>query len=292
MSVLTRFADAAYTLRFLRLLTTDWKDMNAYKLGLIDENGKRIRKPKTNQEKSVYNFFHRLVFSLKRLLNKLPFGKTKLASYAAALWLIKEETGLEEEAIEKILNRIDIDIDHSINESVEDSKISVGFYKNDTPILDKTSGELIEDSVQIFVKKSEPVGKFFGVCIYEGINTKTNGKVMFTREEVSMKEEIANVTGDSPTMAMPAFPMAKSPEDENPHLFRRYKIFDMPREAFNKFQTGKVKFERWSKYLNLEDKNQKQVYDYAKKKPKSMIVLRDSTTGALLAIRKRTRNSD
>lgn len=291
MGLFLRTTDTVYALRFLRLLTTSWKDMNAYKLGIVDENGKRIRKPETSEEKSVYTYFHRLVFALKRLLNKLPFGKTKLASYAAALWLIKEETGMSEELISKLLNKIEIEVDQDIQESV-DEKIPVGLYESVSPVYVKKTGELIEEKLEIAIEKNDPVGKFLGISIYEGINTKTNEVVTLTKNDVKMKEEIANVTGDSPTMSMPSFPMARSPEDENPYLFRRYKIFDIPREAFNKFQTGKVKFERWSKYLNLEDKDQKQVYDYATKKPKSMIVLRDSTTGALLAIRNRSKNSD
>jgi hypothetical protein len=290
MGLFLRATDTVYALRFLRLLTTSWEDTNAFKKGIIDENGKRIRKPKTSDEKSVYTYFHRLVFSLKRMLNMIPFGQSKLASYAAALWLIKEESGMSEELISELLNKIEIDLDTSnIHESIEENLV-VGLYENKGLVYDKENGELIEKKIDFIVEKSSPIGNFKGIPIYEGINKETNQRITFTKDNVSMKEEISNVTGDSTTMAMP--PTAKSPEDENPHLFRRYKIFDIPREAFNKFQTGKIRFERWSKYLNLEDSNQKKIYDYATKKPKSMVVLRDSTTGALLAIRKRSKNSD
>ena len=72
MGILTRSADLVYTLRFLRLLTTPWEETGAYKLGIIDEDGKKIKKPTTSAEKEVYNTFHRLVFSIKRLINKIP----------------------------------------------------------------------------------------------------------------------------------------------------------------------------------------------------------------------------
>ena len=71
---------------------------------------------------------------------------------------------------------------------------------------------------------------------------------------------------------------------------KKYKDFDVPSEVFNKFATGRNKFERWSKYLNLQDENQKAIYDYARKNRSSLIVLRNSDTGALRAIRRKASN--
>ena len=96
---LLKGADFFYALRFLRLLTTQWKDTKAFELGIVDENGKKLKKPQGSEEKGAYTAFHRLVYNIKRLLNKLPFGKTKLASYATALFLIKEHTKLADETI-------------------------------------------------------------------------------------------------------------------------------------------------------------------------------------------------
>jgi len=80
--------------KFLRILTTPWENTDAFKLGIIDENGTILRKKRTLlkiEEKEAYTIMHRLVWKLKRLMEKVPFGKSRLASYAAALWLIKEE---------------------------------------------------------------------------------------------------------------------------------------------------------------------------------------------------------
>ena len=79
MGLFTRAADTFYAFRFLRLLTTPWTKMGAYKLGLIDAQGVVLRKPESSEERSKYNVFHKLVFNVKRLLNKLPFGKTTIA---------------------------------------------------------------------------------------------------------------------------------------------------------------------------------------------------------------------
>ena len=80
--------------KFLRILTTPFASTEAFKLGIIDEKGKILKKKsklKTIEEKEAYTMMHRLVWKLKRLMEKVPFGKSRLASYAAALWLIKED---------------------------------------------------------------------------------------------------------------------------------------------------------------------------------------------------------
>ena len=69
----------------------------------------------------------------------------------------------------------------------------------------------------------------------------------------------------------------------------KYKEFEVSNETFFKFRTGRTKFERWSKYLNLENANEKSIYDYYNKsRGKHVIVLRNEETGALRAIRPRS----
>ena len=85
--------DAFITFRFLKLLVTPFNKTEAFKLGIIDERGKVLRKYKTLEkieERNSYTILHRLVFNIKKLIEKLPGGKSRLASYAAALFLIKE----------------------------------------------------------------------------------------------------------------------------------------------------------------------------------------------------------
>jgi len=101
----------------IKKLVTPFDQTDAYKLGIIDKNGKVLRPRrtlKTFQEKQAYTVLDTLVFKLKRMLEQIPGGRSKLASYAAALWLIKEannhdffemnEDMLEEESMEFINN--------------------------------------------------------------------------------------------------------------------------------------------------------------------------------------------
>ena len=134
MGILTKATDTVYTLRFLRLLTTPWEETNAYKEGLIDDQGKKLRKPVTEKEKSVYNMFHRLVFNVKKLINKVPGGKSKIASYAAALLLLKENYSLSDTSLEKIVAESGIDILDFLSEDTAwyktpDGMLSPGIYK-------------------------------------------------------------------------------------------------------------------------------------------------------------------
>jgi hypothetical protein len=140
MGLLSRAGDLTYTLRFLRLLTTKFEDTTAYKLGLIDEKGKKLRSPKTNEEKSAYNAFHRLVFNLKKLLAKVPGGSSKFASYVSALFLIKEHLDLSDKSIEKIAAKAGIDPLGFLDEGTQwfvtdDGMLSPGSYKLTTDKL-------------------------------------------------------------------------------------------------------------------------------------------------------------
>lgn len=102
-----RIVDTLIVFRILKMLTTPWIKFDAFKLGLIDKNGSRLKdkKVESNPEKQAFSVLHRLVFNLKRILNKVPFGKTAFASYAVALLLLKEETKLDEEQMDELCEK-------------------------------------------------------------------------------------------------------------------------------------------------------------------------------------------
>jgi hypothetical protein len=85
--------------QFLKRLSTPFKEWEAYKLGIIDMEGNVLRKSNTlkkSEEKNAWGYFDRLIANLKKLLGKIPGGKSRIASYAAALLLLKEQnTGIE-----------------------------------------------------------------------------------------------------------------------------------------------------------------------------------------------------
>lgn len=79
--------------QFIKRLATPFDKWEAYKLGIIDEKGKVLikRKDFTRSEQSrAWGIFDIMIANLKKILAKVPGGSTRLASYAAALYLIKE----------------------------------------------------------------------------------------------------------------------------------------------------------------------------------------------------------
>lgn len=188
---ITRIADTIYAFRFLKLLVTPWDKTSAYEKGILDDNGKVIKKPVTAEEKEVYTIFHRLVYNVKRLLNKLPLGQTKLASYAAALYLIKEETGLTEQQLEQVIDKLGIEFDRTadITESwiMNGDYIHQGDYILKQDIANPVSGELIhlKGSKVRVDEQSDPVDNLFSFNIYEVTHLPTNQKIYITAEDIT-----------------------------------------------------------------------------------------------------------
>lgn len=89
---MSRIVDNVIAYKVLRMLVTNFTDTEAFKLGIIDANGKTIRKSNqftTEAERNAFTYLHRLVFNMKKLINKIG-GENKLKSMAAAIWLIRE----------------------------------------------------------------------------------------------------------------------------------------------------------------------------------------------------------
>jgi len=193
MGILKRAADIAYTFRFIRMLVMDWKDWDAYKLGIIDENGNRDRNVKldTDDKKSAYTPFIRLAANIKRLTSKIPGGGSKLGSFASALYLIKEKYNLKEKDLKNICEKLDVEIFDFLNENnqwfmLNDKQLSPGIYKVQNPkLLNKSCGEFVWPKDQIRINEEcYPIGDVFGVDVYEAIHINTNQNVYVTVSEI------------------------------------------------------------------------------------------------------------
>ena len=193
MGLVKRAADLAFTFRFIRMLTMDWKNWDAYKEGLIDENGERKKGVKldTDAKKSAYTPFVRLCANVKRLVGKLPGGGSKLGSFASALYLIKEKYQLTDYDIDAIISKVNVDAIDFLNEGsqwflLDNRQLSPGMYRlYESKLLNKSFDELVWAKDQIRVEdKCFPVGDVFGIDIYEVTHTKTNQKIFITANEI------------------------------------------------------------------------------------------------------------
>ena len=169
--------DTVIVFRILKMMTRKWEEMDAFKFGLIDANGKRIKsvKPKTSEEKNSFTLLHRLVFNLKRVLELLPFGRTRLASYAASLALLKEHLEIDgkylEESFYTYLKENDLVLDlleghdnmnnlqkgkeYELRQSVWNEEDNIGYRGDYVQVLGKTDTVMGVDIYRVYNRSQD-----------------------------------------------------------------------------------------------------------------------------------------
>ena len=199
-----RAIDLFVTYRFLRLLTTPFEDTDAFKLGIIDEKGNRIRKPKstkpavelaTSEQKNAYTILHKLVFNIKKLFAKVPGLRTKVGTYAAALFLLKDtfkesvnDPDMFEKEFVKFLKENNIEFDDEISEEVIGfgEILPKGEYVLINDILNKEEEELsaAKGDKVITYKDEAPVDTILGVEIFPVIHVKSQEEIYVSLEDI------------------------------------------------------------------------------------------------------------
>ena len=199
-----RAVDLFVTYRFIKLLTTPFEKTDAFKLGIIDKDGKRIRKPNssqveveltTSQLKNSYTILHKLVFNIKKIFSKLPILKTKIGTYAAALFLLKDtfkehmqDPDIFEKEFMKFLKENNVVLDTEISEEVIGfgEVLPKGEYVLKNDILNKEEEELTAkkgDKVSAFEDQA-PIDTVLGVEIFPVIHMKTQEKIYVSLEDI------------------------------------------------------------------------------------------------------------
>lgn len=140
------FVDLYLVYQFLNRLTTPFEEWDAYKLGIIDKEGNILKKKndrKTNAEKDAFGTFDLMILKLKKLLSKLPGGESKIASYAAALWLIREWNHFSDDSY----------LNEDLSEEQLDSSIEVfsETYFYYTTLLEGVNKKVHEDGIGMSV---------------------------------------------------------------------------------------------------------------------------------------------
>jgi hypothetical protein len=137
--------------QFIRRLATPFNEWEAYKLGIIDENGNILKKRKNltlARERNAFGVFDLLVLNLKKLLAKIPGGSSRLASYAAALYLIREWNHFSDSSMltedlsdDTIEESIEVFYDRYVN------YIHLGDFVNKKSNINETFEEKFSDSL-------------------------------------------------------------------------------------------------------------------------------------------------
>jgi len=174
---MSRIIDNLIAYRILTKLVKPFVETDAFKLGIIDEKGKNLIKPsrftKTVQY-DAYTYLDRLVFNMKKIINRLPGGESKLKSIIAALFLIKEyhdskdrTTSLMEERFTCLLEKLETENVVLVEEEMAVSKFFDGKLYEDGvvttgPVANVTGAPVSTDKPKIFpkdIKKYQKMAK-------------------------------------------------------------------------------------------------------------------------------------
>ena len=115
-----RLVDSVIAYRILRMLTIPFEETDAYRLGIIDARGKELKRMSqlhTGNELAAYTILHRMVYRIKRIIEKVPVDNKRIITFAAALSLIKENYQSNCEPIDleiQYLNRLDTDLTEEV----------------------------------------------------------------------------------------------------------------------------------------------------------------------------------
>tara|TARA_B100001750_G_scaffold245452_1_gene265120 strand:+ start:1858 stop:2475 length:618 start_codon:yes stop_codon:yes gene_type:complete len=195
----SRAIDLFVAYRFLRILTTPWEKQEAYKLGIIDKDGKLLKRAKdlkTEDEKKSFTLLHRLVFNLKRILHKIPGVRTKIGTYATALFLLKQHFASqveEEDTIEVAFKNWMVDNGYATIEDLEEEKgtdveaLMKGKYKLNKDIFVGNEGEIKGKKGDTIVAFADafPTDEVLGQNIFKVVHQRSKEEIYVALEDIT-----------------------------------------------------------------------------------------------------------
>jgi len=204
-----RAIDLFVTYRFIKLLVTPFEKTEAYKLGIVDKDGRRIgpldkygqmvikKNPlNTIEKQKAYTVLHKLVFNIKRIFAKVPGLRTKLGTYAAALFLLKDtfkesvdDPDMFEKEFMKYLKEEGVEFDTTISEEVIGfgEVLPKGEYTLNKDILskeDEEDGAKKGDKV-LAIADEAAVDSILGLDIYPVLHLKSQEKIYISLEDIN-----------------------------------------------------------------------------------------------------------
>ncbi len=286
MGIIASIGNIYFVYQFLKKLVTPFEKTEAFKLGIIDKDGKILKKRrdlKTDEEKKAYNLSDTLVWNLKKIMGKIPFGKSKLASYAAALWLIKEQGNGKIFVNEKELEKQFFDY----FEKLENDDLNESTFDN-------VSDKIVLGILQAYDEEQESHAKFLTLAnVYTGLSKEYIQEEFLTMTlpfNETINEEFEQfLNEDAPVTAVAGvatrgIPLGKPPKGLVMKKFAGMDVFAVSPSLYPKSRQGKKKFDRYSRYVGEDDAGQ-YIRAYARKFPKKPIIVMDSDTGCMQFLR-------
>lgn len=94
--------------KILKDLSSPYEEMDAFKLGIIDNKGGKIKSPETTQERDSYDSYTRMILNMRRLMQRFV-GTNPTVNKLVSLLLLKE--GVEQSSVDIVLRELDLPSD-------------------------------------------------------------------------------------------------------------------------------------------------------------------------------------
>lgn len=113
-------------INIIKDMAKKWTSFKAYELGIIDNNGKLLRSPQTQEEKDSYDLYTKFIINLKRIIQKFT-GSNISINMLASMYLLKEgyakdevELFIKKIDLPKVVNESEVDYEQVLNETLEE----------------------------------------------------------------------------------------------------------------------------------------------------------------------------
>lgn len=173
---MAQILDTVIVYQLLRKLVTPFIQLPAYQMGIIDENGDFLKKIDnlTPEEKATVTPLDILVINLKRILGKFPGGKSRLASFAAALYLIRAHGKINESNITDTLFTLEEDFNKFLEEDAPANATgaAVAGTKGDVVVTKSAAAKYKAKNRLMGIAKRIPVAEDISLQYHNNLNPK------------------------------------------------------------------------------------------------------------------------
>jgi len=280
----------AYT--FIRDLTVPFNKTRAFEVGIIDADGKFLKKRKdldATQSKYYPSILTILAWNIKKILIKILIGRSSIASFATALYLLREELhqGGSDMMGKNPTKDLVSFIEKTIYSSGRERMINEAFESSLLPNRIKRGNYQVFDEVVETKKDLAPFCYSMGVPLYECVSNGRN--FVFSPQDLVEITAPANNVGSGMVkgIAPGEDPPIRVKKKKIYELMGRYTVFEVSPEEFEKCSCAKKKFEKWSKYFDEDSETGNEIRRYSFNNPEKGIILRNSETGQTMMFRRR-----
>lgn len=134
----------------LKRLMLPWEDWGAYKLGIIDKNGKKLKHPISSKERNVWDILDRFCWNLKKITDKF-IGNSKLAHNFVAAMLLRDSLNDYIKINQIRLNETLLaDMNYNTQSIIYET---LNTYSNDSYIKHYNLSETTQDNLEFLIYK-------------------------------------------------------------------------------------------------------------------------------------------